>query len=89
VGFKHTLSPGHKRRITARYGFQYYRATGTPGIIADPGRYYGAYASIGFETELSRRWTMGPEMSFALLNGEGDLGLEFVPTFFWRLIYNF
>jgi len=89
AGFKHSFKPGYKRRLTLRYGFEWYRATGEPGIVDFPGDYYGAYASIGFETELARHWTMGPEMSFAFLEGEGDIGFEFVPTFFWRVIYDF
>lgn len=89
AGFKHRFSPGHKRGATARYGVQFYRATGTPGIVDRPGDYFGAYAGIGFETELSRRWSMGPEFSIAILEGEGAIGVEVVPTFFWHLIYNF
>jgi len=89
AGFKHATNPGHKIRATYRYGFMFYRATGTPGIVDFPGNYYGAYGSVGFETELSRRWTMGPEFSLAFLEGEGRPGFEIVPTFFWHLIYNF
>lgn len=89
AGLKHTFSPGHKRHLTLRYGFQFYRATGVPGIVEDPGDYLGAYAGIGFETDLDRHWTMGPEISFAFLEGEGSLPFEFVPTFFWHLIRNF
>jgi hypothetical protein len=89
AGFKHATNPGHKRRVTYRYGLQFHRATGTPGVVDDPGDYYGLYASVGFETDLSRRWTMGPEFSVALLEGEGRLPFEIVPTFFWHLIHNF
>ncbi|MHC4973347.1 MAG: hypothetical protein ACYTG3_13550 [Planctomycetota bacterium] len=89
AGFKHGTNPGHKIRATYRYGFMYYRATGVPGIVDFPGNYWGAYGGVGFETELSRRWTMGPEFSLAFLEGEGNLGFEIVPTFYWHLIYNF
>ena len=89
VGLKHRTSPGHKRGLTFRYGFQFYRATGEPGIVDVAGDYYGFYAGLGFETELSRRWTMGPEFSVAILEGEGSISTEVVPTFFWHLIYNF
>jgi len=89
AGFKHTFSPGHKRHLTLRYGFQFYRASGFPGIVDDPGDYLGAYAGVGFETDLDRHWTMGPELSLALLEGQGSLPTEFVPTFFWHLFRNF
>ena len=89
IGMKHSVSPGSKRHATFRYGAQFYRATGTPGIVDKPGDYFGAYASFGFETELSERWTMGPEFSVALLEGEGSIGWEVVPTFFWHLWFNF
>jgi hypothetical protein len=89
AGFKHTTSPGHKRHATCRYGFQYYRATGQPGIVDETGDYYGAYLGLGFETELGAHWTMGPEISVAFMDGAGDRSTEVVPTFFWHLIYDF
>lgn len=89
AGLKHSTNPGHKRHVTWRYGFQFYRATGEPGIIERAGDYYGGYMGIGFETDLSRRWTMGPEISVAFMQGEGDRQFEVVPTFFWHLFFNF
>jgi hypothetical protein len=89
LGLKHSTSPGAKRHATFRYGAQFYRATGVPGIVDRPGDYVGAYAGIGFETELSRNWTMGPEISVAVLRGEGDIGVEVVPTFFWHFVFDF
>jgi hypothetical protein len=88
LGVKQTLSPGSKRHATVRYGFQFYRATGAPGIIDDPGDYYGIYGGIGFETELSRRWSMGPEFSVAIMEGSGSLNTVIVPTLFWHLLFN-
>jgi hypothetical protein len=89
AGFKHTFAPGSKRHLTVRYGFQFYRATGVPGIVEDPGDYYGFYAGVGFETDLDEHWTMGPEISLAVMEGEGPLQTEVVPTFFWHLLRNF
>jgi len=89
LGAKHTLSPGHKRHAVFRYGAQLYRATGTPGIIDFPGDYFGFFVSAGFETDLSRNWTMGPEISVAVMEGEGSLETEVVPTLFWHFIFNF
>ncbi|MHC4549318.1 MAG: hypothetical protein ACYTEZ_11140 [Planctomycetota bacterium] len=89
AGFKHSTNPGRTRHVTFRYGFMFYRATGAPGIVEAPGDYFGLYAGVGFETELSRRWTMGPELSLAVLEGEGSLSTEVVPTFHWHLFYNF
>lgn len=86
AGFKHSTSPGHKRHLTLRYGFEYYHATGDPGIVDRPGDYYGAYVGFGFETELGPHWTMGPELSAAALWGEGT---AVVPTFFWHIVYDF
>ncbi len=87
AGLKHVTNPGGKRHATFRYGVQFYRATGNPGIIDEAGDYIGAYASIGFESDLNRHWSMGPELSVAILTGEGEV--EIVPTFFWNLIYHF
>ncbi|MFI5402524.1 MAG: hypothetical protein ACHQ1G_06270 [Planctomycetota bacterium] len=87
AGFKHSTNPGHKRHLTLRYGFEFYRATGDPGIVEQAGDYYGGYVGFGFETELSRHWTMGPELSVAFLEGEGSF--EVVPGFFWHLAYDF
>lgn len=87
IGARQALSPGWKRHAVFRYGLQLYRATGSPGIIEDPGDYFGGYGSIGFETDLARHWSMGPEISVAVLGGEGSLPTEIVPTFFWRLTF--
>lgn len=86
AGLKHATSPGHKRHFTLRYGFEYYHATGDPGIVDRAGDYYGAYVGFGFETELAPHWTMGPELSAVVLGGEGT---AVVPTFFWHLVYDF
>jgi hypothetical protein len=32
---------------------------------------------------------MGPEISVAVLRGEGDIGVEVVPTFFWHFVFDF
>lgn len=89
VGARHVMSPGHKRHAVFRYGAQFYRATGTPGIIDFPGDYFGLYVSAGFQTELSRNWSIGPEISVAVMEGEGSLETEVVPTLFWHFIWNF
>jgi hypothetical protein len=86
AGFKHSTSPGAKRHFTLRYGFEYYRATGEPGIVDRAGDYYGGYVGFGFETELGEHWTMGPELDVAILGGEGT---AVVPGFFWHLVYDF
>ncbi len=89
IGAKHMMSPGRKRHPVFRWGAQFYRATGTPGIIDLPGDYFGFFVSAGFETELSRNWTVGPEISVAVMEGEGALETEVVPTLFWHFIFNF
>jgi hypothetical protein len=86
VGFKQTSNPGGKRHLTLRYGFEYYRATGSPGIVDRPGYYYGPYIGFGFDTEIGEHWTMGPEVAAAFFQGEGT---AVVPGFFWHLVYDF
>ena len=90
AGLKHIFSPGHKRHLTIRYGAVWFRADGEhPLIIEGPGDYTGAYLAIGFETDLSARWTLGPEFALLLVDGSGDNGFEAVPQFTWHLIYSF
>ena len=89
LGLKHALSPGHKRHVTVRYGVLWFRARGGVTIIDAPGDYVGAYVGLGFETELSERWTMGPEIRILLVNGTGSQGFEVVPQFAWHLIFRF
>ena len=89
LGLKHALSPGHKRHVTVRYGVVWFRAPTTPTILDAPGDYVGCYVGLGFETELSERWTMGPEIRVLAVYGTGSQGFDVVPQFVWRLIFKF
>jgi hypothetical protein len=86
IGVKQTWSPGWKRHLVARYGAVLFRATGTPGIVAEAGDYYGLYGSLGFDVEVAERWTMGPEFRLLLVGGPG---FEAVPQFGWHLVHDF
>ena len=89
LGLKHTFSPGHKRHLTVRYGAVWFRARGGVTILDLPGDYIGAYLGLGFETDLSERWTMGPEIRILLVEGTDSQGFDVVPQFGWHLIFRF
>jgi len=90
AGLKHTFAPGHRRHLTARYGLVWFRATGQfPLIIDSPGDYLGVYAGIGFETDLTPRLTMGPEIRLLIVDGLDSQGVQAFPQFAWNLFWNF
>ena len=89
VGVKQTLNPGHRRRPFLRLGATWFRATGNPDLIDEPGDYLGVYFGGGYEFDVSPRVTISPDVSLNLVNGEGSIGAEFFPTFALNVLFRF
>ena len=89
VGLKWADAMGPHTRKVLRAGATYAKAEGVPNIVQSPGDYFGAYIGAGFETDLNRNWTIGPELSLALVSDSGfsDIDHGLVPQFNWRLSY--
>lgn len=90
LGVKRSSDPFGHRHWTQRYGFGWFRARGIPNVVDEPGDYAGLYAGFGFETQLSKSVSMGPELSLMPVNMEGGgSDLYWVPQFSWHIIWGF
>lgn len=76
------LTAAHERRHwTLRAGPVWFRARGRPNLVDEAGDYLGLRVGVGFETDLSERWSMGPELALITAYGEGKW--ELVPQLTW------
>ena len=89
AGVKQTLNPGHRRRPFLRFGATWFRSTGNPDLIDQPGDYLGIYVGGGYEFDVSPRVTISPDVSLNLVNGEGSIGGEFLPSFALNVLFRF
>lgn len=74
-------SPAERHHWTARIGAIWFRARGEPNVIDLPGDYVGLRLGLGFETDLGRSWSFGPELALIPAYGEGEFVL--VPQVTW------
>jgi len=89
AGVKQTLSPGHPRRPVVRYGLTWLRATSSSSLLDEAGDYFGGYAGVGYEWDLSPRWTIAPQVNALLLGGEGSIGFTVAPQALLQVIFRF
>ncbi|MDF1700475.1 MAG: hypothetical protein P1V36_04885 [Planctomycetota bacterium] len=87
AGLKIISNPKQRRHLTGRFGGVWLEANGEPNILERPGTYWGVYGAIGFETDITSRITVGPELSLMLVTPDDDFDPEPVPQFNWHLIY--
>lgn len=88
IGAKVSTAPLARRHWTVRGGAVWFYAGRNPNIVEEEGHYFGIYAGIGFETDLTPSLTMGPELSGMLVMHEDGL-VEVVPQLNWHVIWNF
>ncbi len=86
AGAKASFSPDCRRHLTARFGFAAFKATGTNDFIDKATTYYGGYVGVGYEWDLNRHWSTGPEAT-VLFGSEGHGAEQFVPQFSWHVTY--
>jgi hypothetical protein len=89
AGVKQTASPGHPRRLFFRYGMTWFRANGDPRILDQRGDYLGVYGGVGYEWDLSEHWTLSPDVTANVVNGEGSTGTDFLPQLALSLLFRF
>ena len=90
MGVKRSSDPLGHRHWTQRYGLGWFRATGRPNVVQEPGDYAGLYAGFGFETQLTESISMGPELSLMPATMEGGHSDVFwVPQFNWHITWSF
>ena len=80
-------APQARRHLTGRGGFTWFQANGVPNIVEKPGNYYGIYAGVGFETDLTPNLTVGPELTLLVAKGPGALRDGVVPQLGWRITW--
>ena len=90
-GFKVSLSPCACRHLVLRAGATAFRGTGTSDTLDVEGTFNGFYGGLGYEFDLSDRWTTGPEATVLLgfEEGGGEDDTVIVPQVGWHLIYRF
>jgi hypothetical protein len=94
VGFKGLFMPDCNFHPTVRAMVGWMVATGDPAAvdIADIPAfddYFGGYLSVGFEWDVSRRFSTGPELGVFGGWGVNDADFAVVPQFRWNFIFNF
>jgi hypothetical protein len=88
-GVKVLFTPDERRHASLRAGVVWLRALGDVNLIDDPGDYFGFYVGGGFETELGRHLSTGPDLILMTVFPEGGGNPELVPQLAWRLIWRF
>jgi hypothetical protein len=93
AGVKVSTNPRGRGHVTGRAGVAWWMVNGDPSAtdwdtIDDVGDYLGIYAGVGYEWDLDRHWTTGPEVGgiggFHVDNGD----FAVAPRIYWHLIYN-
>jgi hypothetical protein len=84
-GFKGTFQPCCNSHLTARAGLCWLRSTAPTDVLDNPGDHFGAYLGLGYEWDISRRLTTGPEVSLMAVTSENtDFSPQAVPQFHWH-----
>ena len=89
VGVKAALAPSSVRHLTLRAGLTFADVRGNLNVVRENGRYYGGYVGFGFETDLSDRFAMGPDVTLSILRNEDGGRIEYVPRLGWHLTWKF
>jgi hypothetical protein len=87
-GVKGSFAPCGRSHFVLRAGATWFRSTGDFEFVDGAGDYFGAYAGVGWEWDLGRRITTGPEASLAFVTREGQsVDVEVVPQLAWHVIW--
>ena len=84
AGVKMSDEPTHLRHWVVRAGLTYFHAGDNPNIVQEEGDYFGAYGSVGLETDLTKNLTFGPDVSLTLASQTDTFKVVAVPTLTWR-----
>ena len=85
-GFKALFQPCCQGHLTARAGATWLRSTTTSDVLSGPGDYFGLYAGLGYELDLSPRLSTGPELTlFAVDEEKGSFKIDVIPQINWHL----
>ena len=88
VSVRAIMNPGDRTRWILRGGLQWFRARGEPNIVDEPGDYFGVRLGLAFETPLTERVSMGPELAVMPSYGGDRDEFRLVPQITWALRYS-
>lgn len=86
-GVKFATAPLARRHWVFRGGLVWFYADGIPNIVQEQGHYLGGYVGVGYEAEIRPNFTIGPELSFLVVGGQGRAFI--IPQFNWHFIWSF
>lgn len=87
-GVKASFNPCGRGHPTARAGLLWFRATQDAEFIDGPGDYFGGYLGLGYEWDVTRWFTTGPEVTVLLAAQEKSVSIVAVPQIQWHFIFN-
>jgi hypothetical protein len=87
VGVKVAINPEARTHLTGRAGLVVADVEGNLNLVRQTGTYYGGYVGFGFETQLTPRISVGPDVSVLAMQRDGDDRVYFVPQLGWNLSY--
>lgn len=77
---------GSRRHLITRLGGVWIRAEGEPNIVQEGGDYVGVYGGVGFETDLTPRVAVGPELTVLAITRTTGLSVARpVPQVNWHV----
>lgn len=88
-GIKASLLPCGRGHPTVRAGIGWFRTTERTDWIGNAGDYFAFHAGIGYEFDVTRRFTTGPEITAILAAEEKGFDLKFAPQVRWHFIWKF
>jgi hypothetical protein len=86
---KVVTAPDAKRHWTVRAGAVWMRNTAAVSLLPKPADHVGAFVGVGYEWDLGKHWTTGPELALMVVTPEDAIDVHVVPQFNWHLIYRF
>ena len=85
VGVLARTNPDARRHWLWRFGLEVFEARGTPNIVDSEGTFVALRLGLGFETDLTPRLSIGPELAVMPAYGGEDDEFRFVPQLTWGL----
>lgn len=87
-GVKASFQPCECGHWTARAGATWLRATTTSEFLTGSGDYVGAYIGVGYEWDIGKRFTTGPELALNAVVPEKGSTVDFLPQLNWHFLLN-
>lgn len=87
-GVKGSFSPCDCGHWTARGGLAWLRSTAANDFLDETGDHVGVYASVGYEWDITPRFTTGPELLLFLVAKESDSDIQALPQLGWHFLLN-